>query len=150
MGVLRQPDPRYMLEREFALKKCPNDPLFKLVDICYQVIPPTLEKTGKVKNPFPNVDAHSGQLMNFYNLKEENIYTVVFAVSRSMGVMAQYVWARAIGLPLERPKSIPLDALAKIALISERISKSGWRPDLLTSIGPLGEPCEMKWGRSRV
>merc|ERR1712194_333316 len=115
-AVLRQPDPRHMLEREFALKKCPNDPLFKLVDLCYQAIPPTLEKTGKAKNPFPNVDAHSGQLMNFYNLKEENIYTVVFAVSRSMGVMAQYVWARAIGLPLERPKSIPLDALAKIAL----------------------------------
>lgn len=115
-AVLRQPDPRYMLEREFALKKCPNDPLFKLVDICYQAIPPTLEKTGKVKNPFPNVDAHSGQLMNFYNLKEENIYTVVFAVSRSLGVMAQYVWARAIGLPIERPKSIPLDTLAKVAL----------------------------------
>merc|ERR1719343_1749948 len=114
-AVLRQPDPRYMLEREFALKKCPNDPLFKLVDICYKAIPPTLEKTGKVKNPFPNVDAHSGQLMNYYNLKEENIYTVVFAVSRSIGVMAQYVWARAIGLPIERPKSVPLDTLAKLA-----------------------------------
>jgi len=115
-AVLRQPDPRYMLEREFALKHCPNDPLFKLVDICFKVIPPTLEKTGKVKNPYPNVDAHSGQLMNFYNLKEENIYTVVFAVSRSLGVMAQYVWARAIGLPLERPKSVPLETLAKLAL----------------------------------
>jgi len=114
-AVLRQPDPRYMLEREFALKHTPNDPLFKLVDLCYQAIPPTLEKTGKVKNPFPNVDAHSGQLMNFYGLKEENIYTVVFAVSRSMGCMAQYVWARAIGLPIERPKSVPLDTLAKLA-----------------------------------
>jgi len=113
-AVLRQPDPRYMLEREFALKHTPNDPLFKLVDLCYQAIPPTLEKTGKVKNPYPNVDAHSGQLMNFYGLKEENIYTVVFAVSRSMGCVAQYVWARAIGLPIERPKSVPLDTLAKL------------------------------------
>merc|ERR1719282_1601726 len=115
-AVLRQPDPRYMLEREFALKHTPNDPLFKLVDLCYQAIPPTLEKTGKVKNPFPNVDAHSGQLMNFYGLTEENIYTVVFAVSRSMGCMAQYVWARAIGLPIERPKSVPLDALKQLAV----------------------------------
>jgi len=114
-AVLRQPDPRYMLEREFALKHTPNDPLFKLVDLCYQAVPPTLEKTGKVKNPFPNVDAHSGQLMNFYGLKEDNIYTVVFAVSRSMGCMAQYVWARAIGLPIERPKSVPLQTLAKLA-----------------------------------
>jgi len=115
-AVLRQPDPRYMLEREFALKHCKDDPLFHLVDACYQAIPPTLEKTGKVKNPYPNVDAHSGQLMHYYNLKEENYYTVVFAVSRSVGCMAQYVWARALGLPIERPKSVPLDTLAKAAL----------------------------------
>mmetsp|Transcript_98991 Transcript_98991/g.255943 ORF Transcript_98991/g.255943 Transcript_98991/m.255943 type:complete len:469 (-) Transcript_98991:89-1495(-) len=115
-AVLRQPDPRYMLEREFALKHCKDDPLFHLVDACYQAIPPTLEKSGKVKNPFPNVDAHSGQLMYYYNLKQENYYTVVFAVSRAIGVMAQYVWARAIGLPIERPKSVPLDVLAKLAL----------------------------------
>lgn len=113
-AVLRNTDPRYMLEREFALKHCANDPLFQLVDSCYKAIPPVLEKTGKVKNPFPNVDAHSGQLMYFYNLREQNYYTVVFAVSRSMGVMAQYVWSRALGLPIERPKSVPLDELAKL------------------------------------
>lgn len=114
-AVLRNTDPRYMLEREFALKHCANDPLFQLVDSCYKAIPPVLEKTGKVKNPFPNVDAHSGQLMYFYNLREQNYYTVVFAVSRSMGVMAQYVWARALGLPIERPKSVGLDDIAKLA-----------------------------------
>jgi len=114
-AVLRNTDPRYMLEREFALKHCPEDPLFQLVDACYQAIPAVLEKGGKVKNPFPNVDAHSGQLMYFYNLKEQNYYTVVFAVSRAIGVMSQYVWARAIGLPIERPKSVPLDVLEKLA-----------------------------------
>lgn len=113
-AVLRKPDPRYMLEREFALKHTPNDPLFKLVDAVYKAIPPVLEKTGKVKNPYPNVDAHSGQLMYHYGLKEQNYYTVVFAVSRAMGCMAQYVWSRAIGLPIERPKSIGLDSLKKI------------------------------------
>lgn len=112
-AVLRNTDPRYMLEREFALKHCGDDPLFKLVDACYQAIPPVLEKTGKVKNPYPNVDAHSGQLMHFYGLKEQNYYTVVFAVSRAVGCMSQYVWSRAIGLPIERPKSVPLDALKK-------------------------------------
>jgi len=114
-AVLRNTDPRYMLEREFALKHCAKDPLFQLVDACYQAIPPVLEKGGKVKNPFPNVDAHSGQLMYYYNLREQNYYTVVFAVSRAIGVMAQYVWARAIGLPIERPKSVPLDVLEKLA-----------------------------------
>merc|ERR1712110_1306933 len=94
-AVLRNTDPRYMLEREFALKNTPEDPLFQLVDACYQAIPPVLEKTGKIKNPWPNVDAHSGQLMYYYGLKEQNYYTVVFAVSRALGCMAQYVWSRA-------------------------------------------------------
>merc|ERR1712217_584604 len=115
-AVLRQPDPRYMLEREFALKHTKDDKLFKLVDAVFKAIPKVLEKQGKVKNPYPNVDAHSGQLMYYYGLKDQNYYTVVFAVSRAMGVMAQYVWARAIGLPIERPKSVPLDVLAKTAL----------------------------------
>jgi len=70
--------------------------------------------TGKVKNPFPNVDAHSGQLMYYYNLKEQNYYTAVFAVSRSIGVVSQLVWSRAIGLPIERPKSVPLDVLKQM------------------------------------
>lgn len=113
-AVLRQPDPRYMLEREFALKNCPEDPLFQLVDACYQAIPEVLEATGKVKNPYPNVDAHSGQLMYYYNLKEQNYYTAVFAVSRAIGVVSQLVWSRAIGLPIERPKSVPLDELKKM------------------------------------
>lgn len=113
-AVLRQPDPRYMLEREFALKNCQDDPLFHLVDACYQAIPEVLEATGKVKNPFPNVDAHSGQLMYYYNLKEQNYYTAVFAVSRSIGVVSQLVWSRALGLPIERPKSVPLDVLKQM------------------------------------
>lgn len=114
-AVLRNTDPRYMLEREFALTHCTHDPLFQLVDACYHAIPPVLLKQGKVKNPYPNVDAHSGQLMYFYNLKEQNFYTVMFAVSRTLGVMAQYIWSRAISLPIERPKSVPLDELAKLA-----------------------------------
>jgi len=113
-AVLRKTDPRYMLEREFALKHCKSDPLFQLVDSCYQAIPQVLAKTGKVKNPFPNVDAHSGQLMFFYGLREQNYYTVIFAVSRCLGCMAQLVWARALGLPLERPKSLPLDELERL------------------------------------
>lgn len=114
-AVLRHTDPRYSLEREFALKHCKDDPLFKLVDAVFKAIPKVLEKQGKVKNPYPNVDAHSGQLMYYYNLKEQNYYTVVFAVSRAIGCMSQLVWSRALGLPIERPKSVPLDVLKQLA-----------------------------------
>jgi citrate synthase len=110
-AVLRNTDPRYMLEREFALKYMKNDPLVKLVDVCFHAIPPVLEATGKVKNPYPNVDAHSGVCMKHYGLHQSDYYTVVFAVSRTLGVVSQLVWSRVLGMPIERPKSVTLDWL---------------------------------------
>jgi len=115
-AVLRKTDPRYTCQREFALKHLPNDPMFKLVSSLYEVVPVILSQTGKVKNPWPNVDAHSGVLLQHYDIREENFYTVLFGVSRSIGVLSQAVWSRALGLPIERPKSITMAALeAKFA-----------------------------------
>jgi citrate synthase len=105
-AVLRKTDPRYVCQREFALKHLPNDPLFKLVSLLYEVVPQVLLKIGKVKNPWPNVDAHSGCLLQFYGLTQENYYTVLFGVSRAFGVLSQLVWSRAFSFPIERPKSI--------------------------------------------
>jgi citrate synthase len=110
-AVLRVTDPRYMLEREFALQHMKKDPLVKLVDVCYRAIPKVLEGTGKVKNPYPNVDAHSGVCMKHYGLHQSDYYTVVFAVSRALGVCSQLVWSRVLGMPIERPKSVTLEWL---------------------------------------
>ena len=65
-AVLRKTDPRYTCQREFALKHLPNDPLFKLVGQIYKIVPDILLQFGKVKNPWPNVDAHSGVLLQYY------------------------------------------------------------------------------------
>ncbi|KAJ8960844.1 hypothetical protein NQ318_020140 [Aromia moschata] len=113
-AVLRKTDPRYTCQREFALKHLPEDPLFQLVSTVYKVVPPILLELGKVKNPWPNVDAHSGVLLQYYGLKEMNYYTVLFGVSRALGVMASLVWDRALGLPIERPKSMSTDGLMKL------------------------------------
>lgn len=112
-AVLRKTDPRYTCQREFALKHLPDDPLFKLVAQVYKVVPPILLETGKVKNPWPNVDAHSGVLLQYYGMKEMNYYTVLFGVSRALGVLASLVWDRALGLPIERPKSLSTELLMK-------------------------------------
>uniref|UniRef100_A0A2C9MDA7 Citrate synthase n=2 Tax=Culex quinquefasciatus TaxID=7176 RepID=A0A2C9MDA7_CULQU len=112
-AVLRKTDPRYTCQREFALKHLPNDVLFGLVSNIYKVVPPILTELGKVKNPWPNVDAHSGVLLQYYGLKEMNYYTVLFGVSRALGVLASLVWDRALGLPIERPKSMSTDGLIK-------------------------------------
>lgn len=112
-AVLRKTDPRFTCQREFALKHLPDDPLFQLVSKLYNVVPAILTELGKVKNPWPNVDAHSGVLMQYYGLKEMNYYTVLFGVSRALGVLASLVWHRALGLPIERPKSMSTDGIMK-------------------------------------
>ncbi|CAE6496907.1 unnamed protein product, partial [Rhizoctonia solani] len=73
-----------------------------------------LLEAGKAKNPWPNVDAHSGVLLTHYGLKEMNFYTVLFGVSRAFGVAAQLIWDRALGAPLERPKSYSSEAIKKM------------------------------------
>jgi len=105
-AVLRKTDPRYTCQREFALKHLPTDPMFKLVSQLYNIVPGILNEHGKTKNPWPNVDAHSGVLLQYYGLVEQDFYTVLFGVSRSLGVLSQLVWDRALGMPLERPKSL--------------------------------------------
>lgn len=105
-AVLRKTDPRYTCQREFALKHLPDDDMFKMVSLLYDVVPAVLTEQGKVKNPWPNVDAHSGVLLRYYGLTEEKYYTVLFGVSRAIGPLANLVWDRALGLPIERPKSV--------------------------------------------
>mmetsp|Transcript_4493 Transcript_4493/g.13626 ORF Transcript_4493/g.13626 Transcript_4493/m.13626 type:complete len:461 (+) Transcript_4493:161-1543(+) len=113
-AVLRKTDPRYVCQREFALKHLPNDAMFKLVSKLYEVVPKVLEEQGKVKNPWPNVDAHSGVLLQYYGVVEEDYYTVMFGVSRAIGALANLVWDRALGLPIERPKSMTTGAIRKL------------------------------------
>ncbi|KAI8516169.1 PREDICTED: citrate synthase, mitochondrial-like [Branchiostoma belcheri] len=113
-AVLRKTDPRYTCQREFALKHLPDDPMFKLVSQLYKIVPGVLLEQGKAKNPWPNVDAHSGVLLQYYGCKEMQYYTVLFGVSRALGCLASYIWSRALGLPLERPKSMSTEGLKKL------------------------------------
>ena len=105
-AVLRKPDPRFMAQRQFAEDNVQDSDLVKIVWKIFDVVPPILSSLGKVKNPWPNVDAHSGALLMHYGMKDHNYYTVLFAVSRALGVLAAQCWARALHLPLERPKSV--------------------------------------------
>ncbi len=105
-AVLRKTDPRYMIQREFSLKHLPDDPIFKYVDKFYKLVPPILKEHGKAKNPWPNVDAQSGAIQWHYGVKEYDFYTVLFGIGRAIGVSANIIWDRALGYPIERPKSI--------------------------------------------
>jgi citrate synthase len=108
-AVLREIDPRYVIQIKIGDKYLPDFDLFKLTKQCLKVIPKVLQEGGKVKNPWPNVDCSSGVLLYYYGLREFDFYTVMFGVSRAMGTLAMLTWARALALPIERPGSVTLD-----------------------------------------
>jgi len=82
------------------------------------VVPQVRKEQGKAKNPAPNVDAISGTLQYYYGVSEFDFYTVLFGIGRAFGVTANYVWARALGQPLERPKSLTTK------MLEEAVAKS--------------------------
>jgi citrate synthase len=114
-AVLRKTDPRYTEQRKFCEKHLPNDLTFKYADMLFKVVPPILEKQGKAKNPWPNVDAMSGVIQWHYGLTEYDFYTVLFGIGRSIGVFSNIVWDRALGYPIERPKSLTTAMLEEVA-----------------------------------
>jgi len=112
-AVLRKTDPRFTAQMEFGKKHMPDDPLVQTVWNIYEAVPPILQSLGKIKNPWPNVDAHSGALLVHYGMKEYEFYTVLFGVSRALGVLASLCWDRALGFALERPKSVTTDLVKR-------------------------------------
>ena len=112
-AVLRKTDPRFTAQMEFGKKHMPDDPLVQTVWNIYETVPPILQSLGKIKNPWPNVDAHSGALLVHYGMVEYEFYTVLFGVSRSLGVLASLCWDRVLGFPIERPKSVTTGLVKK-------------------------------------
>ena len=108
-AVLRCSDPRFTAFINFGQSNIKNDEIFTIVDRLFNVVPDVLQEHGKAKNPWPNVDAASGSLLYYYGLKEFNFYTVLFSISRTMGMISQMVWERALGIPITRPKSVTTD-----------------------------------------
>jgi len=80
----------------------------------YRNLPDILMKTNKVKNPWPNVDAINGTLQCYFGMTESDFYTVLFGLSRILGISTHVMWSRALGKPLERPKSLTTDILEKM------------------------------------
>ncbi len=118
-AVLRKTDPRYMAQRDFCIKNLPDYPLFKVINMVFEVAPGVLTKHGKTKNPWPNVDAQSGVIQWYYGLTEWDFYTVLFGIGRAFGVLANITWDRALGYAIERPKSLTTAMLEEAAGIKK-------------------------------
>lgn len=117
-AVLRTTDPRFVVQYDFAKRHLANDENFQMVRLVYEILPGVLNQIGKVKSPWPNVDAINGALQYHFGITQFNFYTVMFGVSRILGLCAHAVWARALGKPIERPKSLTT------AMLEEMIAQS--------------------------
>ncbi|MCX6154558.1 MAG: citrate (Si)-synthase [Candidatus Kapabacteria bacterium] len=113
-AVLRITDPRFDAFLAFGKKYMGEDPVFLTVQRVFETVPGVLSQVQKIKDPWPNVDAGSGALLYHYGLTEFSYYTVLFSISRALGIGAQAVVARAMGYPITRPKSLPTAAYKKI------------------------------------
>jgi citrate synthase len=114
-AVLRCPDPRFTAFIEFGEKYITDDPVFDIVRNLFDVVPEVLKEQGKAKNPWPNVDAASGSLLYHFGMEEFSFYTVLFSISRAMGMVSQMVLNRALAIPITRPKSITAEWLKENA-----------------------------------
>jgi citrate synthase len=113
-AVLRKTDPRFVAQLEFGKKHLPEDPLFQLVSLLYEVAPEVLKKHGKAKNPWPNCDNITGTIQAYYGVDQYEFYPVLFDISRSMGVLSNITWDRGLGYPIERPKSVTTEWLESV------------------------------------
>ena len=113
-AVLRAEDPRATIEYELGEQICPDDPTFAIARTLRTVAVKVLKEHPKVSNPYPNVDAVSGSLLNAVGLTDPNYYTLLFGLARITGISAQVVDERVRfrngkGVPLYRPKYIAED-----------------------------------------
>jgi len=104
-AVLRAEDPRATIQYELGEKICGKDPLFRTAATMRQVAVRVLLENPKISNPYPNVDAISGTLLNASGLTNSDYYTVLFGLSRVVGISAQIVDER---LKLRGGKGTPI------------------------------------------
>jgi len=110
-AVLRAEDPRATIQYELGERICGSDPLFRTAKNMREVAVRVLSENPKVSNPYPNVDAVSGTLLNASGLTESDYYTVLFGFSRIVGITAQIVDERTRlrggrGVPIYRCKFV--------------------------------------------
>jgi citrate synthase len=111
-AVLRVTDPRFTAFYDFGVKYGLQDDNVQIVHKLFKLVPGILKEHGKAKNPWPNVDAGSGALLYNYGMTEFDFYTVMFGVSRAIGLCSQMVVNRMMASPIVRPKSMTLAELS--------------------------------------
>jgi len=114
-AVLRAEDARATIFYDYATKHFPDNPLVKIALLLRTEGVKVLKENPKISNPYPNVDAMSGTLLSAAGFPFPEYYTVLFGLSRSLGIAIQTVYERTAardgkGTPIVRPRYIYKDS----------------------------------------
>ena len=110
-AVLRVEDARATVLYDFAKKYYPKDPLVKIALLLRTAGSKVLSENPKISDPHPNVDAVSGTVLTAAGFDYPEYYTLLFGLSRCVGISIQIVYERCEarqgkGTPIVRPKYI--------------------------------------------
>ncbi|HEY4832485.1 MAG TPA: citrate (Si)-synthase, partial [Waddliaceae bacterium] len=108
-AVLRVEDPRATLQYAIAEQRFADNPLVRMALMVRKMGAKVLKENPKITNPYPNVDAISGILLTAAGFPYPEYYTVLFGLSRTVGIASQIVYERLYarggkGTPIVRPK----------------------------------------------
>lgn len=108
-AVLRVEDPRATVQYEFVKKHYPDHPLVKIALLLRSEGTKVLSENPKIADPHPNVDAISGTMLTAAGFDYPEYYTILFGLSRTVGIAIQIVYERCQarggkGTPIIRPK----------------------------------------------
>lgn len=108
-AVLRVEDPRATILYATASEHYPDDPLVEIALLLRDMGTKVLSENPKVSDPYPNVDAISGTLLSAAGFPYPEYFTVLFGLSRCVGIARQIVYERTEardgkGTPIIRPK----------------------------------------------
>lgn len=142
-AVLRVIDPRvtafmhFYADQNDTKLSCTGDENMAFILTAIPVLSRELQIQGKAKSPHPNIDSISGYLISsicHIPLLEgvnvslvSDINLLLFALSRSMGVLAHVVRCRCMQVPLERPDSL---TLSQMQAAMARVHVRQWKAKL--------------------
>ncbi len=94
---------------DYLKKHFPAHPLVKIALLLRTEGPKVLSENRKITDPHPNVDAISGTMLVSAGFDYPEYFTVLFGLSRAVGIARQIVYERleargGKGTPIVRPK----------------------------------------------
>jgi citrate synthase len=107
-AVLRVEDARATICYNYCQKHFPNHPLIKIALLLRTKGTQVLKENSKISDPYPNIDAITGSMLTAAGFPYPDYYTVLFGLSRCVGISIQIVYERlearsGKGTPIIRP-----------------------------------------------